>query len=122
MKKMSTRLGFGISACVLAATVSSLALADATGATSQARGQCAGEHEHAGKRTPEERAKHAAERFKRADKNADGFLTQAEVGDKRWNRLQVADANKDGKVSATELAQARAEGKLGHGKRDKQPA
>ena len=24
------------------------------------------------------------------DKNADGFLTQAEVGDKRWSRIQVA--------------------------------
>lgn len=120
MKKMNTRLGLGISACVLAATVSSLALADAAGGPNQARGQCSGEH--AGKRTPEERAKHAADRFKHADKNADGFLTQAEVGDKRWNRMQAADANKDGKVSLAELAQARAEGKLGHGKRDKQPA
>lgn len=120
MKKMSTRLGLGISACMVAATLSSFALADAAGGPAGAHGQCSGEH--GGKRTAEDRAKHAAERFKQSDKNADGFLTQAEVGDKRWNRIQVADANKDGKVSQPELAQAHAEGKLGHGKRDKRPA
>jgi Ca2+-binding EF-hand superfamily protein len=69
-----------------------------------------------------DRAQHAAERFKKADKNADGFLTQAEVGDKRWNHIQVADANKDGKVSQAELAKAHADGKLGHGRHDKRPA
>ena len=57
-----------------------------------------------------------------ADKNADGFLTQAEVGDERWSRIQVADVNKDGKVSQAELAQAHADGKLGHGKHAKRPA
>lgn len=59
--------------------------------------------------------------FKRADKNADGFLTQAEVGNERWERLKVADANKDNKVSRDEMKQARKDGKLpkGHGKAPK---
>jgi hypothetical protein len=57
--------------------------------------------------------------FKKADKNSDGFLTQAEVGDKRWARIKLADANNDGKVSQPEMQQARKDGKLpkkGHGK------
>jgi len=58
-------------------------------------------------------------RFKKADKNNDGFLTKDEVGDKRWSRIQVADANKDGKVSQPELQQAHKDGKLGHGKPSK---
>jgi hypothetical protein len=53
--------------------------------------------------------------FKKADKNGDGFLTKAEVGDKRWERIKVADANKDGKVSKPEMQQARKDGKLPHG-------
>jgi hypothetical protein len=57
--------------------------------------------------------------FKKADKNGDGFLTKDEVGDKRWTRIQVADANKDGKVSQPELQQAHKDGKLGHGKPSK---
>jgi hypothetical protein len=40
------------------------------------------------------------------------------VGEKRWAHIQVADANKDGKISQAELQQAYADGKLGHGKRD----
>ena len=51
-------------------------------------------------------------RFKKADKNNDGFLTKDEVGDKRWTRIQVADANKDNKVSQAEMQQARKDGKL----------
>jgi Ca2+-binding EF-hand superfamily protein len=102
---------------LLGACLSSLALADAP--QENGRPQCSGEH---GKRSEADRKQHAADRFKKADKNADGFLTQAEVGDKRWGRIQVADANKDGKVSQAELAQARADGKLGHGKHDKRPA
>ena len=120
MKKISTRLGLGLSVFALAACVSSLALADAPKSQENGRPQCSGEHD--GKRSAEDRAQHAADRFKKADKNADGFLTQAEVGDKRWTRIQVADTNKDGKVSQAELAQARADGKLGHGKHDKRPA
>jgi hypothetical protein len=57
--------------------------------------------------------------FKKADKNGDGFLTKDEVGDKRWSRIQVADANKDGKVSQPEMQQAHKDGKLGHGKPSK---
>ena len=57
--------------------------------------------------------------FKKADKNSDGFLTKDEVGEKRWDRIQVADANKDGKVSQPEMQQARKDGKLGHGKPSK---
>ena len=113
MKTLSTRLGLGLTVIVLAASISSLALADTP--KENGRPQCSGEH--GGKRSEGDRQQHAAERFKKADKNADGFLTQAEVGDKRWSRIQVADANKDGKVSQAELAQAHADGKLGHGKR-----
>jgi len=58
-------------------------------------------------------------RFKKADKNGDGFLTKDEVGDERWSRIQVADANKDGKVSQPELQQAHKDGKLGHAKPSK---
>jgi hypothetical protein len=36
------------------------------------------------------------------------------VGDKRWERIKVADANNDGKVSQPEMQQARKDGKLGH--------
>lgn len=116
MKKISTRISLGLSVFALAACLSSVALADP--AKEGAHGQCSGEH--GGKQSAEDRAQHAAERFKKADKNGDGFLTQAEVGDKKWGRIQVADANKDGKVSQAELAQAHADGKLGH--RGKRPA
>jgi len=119
MKKITTRVGLGISVFALGACLTSIALADAPKTDDQARPQCSGEH--GGKRSEADRKQHAAERFKKADKNADGFLTQAEVGDKRWTRIQVADANKDGKVSQAELAQAHADGKLGH-KHDKSHA
>lgn len=120
MKKINPRLGLGISVFALAACLSSWALADAPKAQENGRPQCSGEH--GGKHSEGDRKQHAAERFKKADKNADGFLTQTEVGDKRWTRIQVADANKDGKVSQAELAQAHADGKLGHGKLGKRPA
>jgi EF hand len=114
MKKISTRLGLGLSVFALAACVASVAMADAP--KDGARPQCSGEH--GGKQSAADRAQHAADRFKKADKNADGFLTQAEVGDKKWTRIQVADTNKDGKVTQAELTQAHADGKLGHhGKR-----
>jgi Ca2+-binding EF-hand superfamily protein len=96
--------------------VTSLAIAETPSAAGNARPQCSGEH---GKnQSAGERAQHAQERFKKADKNGDGFLTQAEVGDERWAHIQVADANKDGKISMAELAQAHADGKIGH-KHDK---
>ena len=119
MKKITTRVGLGISLFALGVCLTSIALADAPKPDEKARPQCSGEH--GGKRTEAERKQHAAERFKKADKNADGFLTQDEVGDQRWTRIQVADANKDGKVSQAELAQAHADGKLGH-KHGKRPA
>ena len=37
--------------------------------------------------------------FENADKNHDGFLTQAEVGAQRWDHMKVADVNNDNKVS-----------------------
>lgn len=52
-------------------------------------------------------------RFAEADKNADGAIDATEAG-ARWTHLQVADANKDGKVTQAELDQARAAGTL-HG-------
>ena len=54
-------------------------------------------------------------RFKEADKNNDGFLTAAEVGPQRWDRIKVADTNNDGKVSKDEMMQAFKAGKLGRG-------
>lgn len=56
--------------------------------------------------------------FQRADKNGDGFLTQVEVGTERWQKISVADANQDKKVSKAELMQAYKDGKLG--KKNKQ--
>jgi len=58
---------------------------------------------------------HGQGMFKKADKNNDGFLTKDEVGEKRWDRIKVADANNDNKVSQPELQQARKDGKLPHG-------
>jgi hypothetical protein len=116
MKTNTARLCLGISVLALAGFMSSLALADAAPRDGAAHTQCSGEH--GGKQSAGDRAQHAAERFKKQDKNSDGFLTQAEVGDKRWAHIQVADANKDGKISQAELQQAHADGKLGH-KHDK---
>ncbi|MEP7051730.1 MAG: EF-hand domain-containing protein [Pseudomonadota bacterium] len=118
MKTISSRVrsGLAISVVALGGLISSLAFAQAP-AASDARPQCSGEHG----RSAGDRSQHAAERFKKADKNNDGFLTQDEVGEKRWAHIQVADANKDGKISQTELQQAHADGKLGH-KHDKTPA
>jgi hypothetical protein len=59
-------------------------------------------------------AKNAEARFEKSDKNSDGFLTAAEVGDKKWERIKVADANSDAKVSLAEMKQAKADGKLQH--------
>jgi Ca2+-binding EF-hand superfamily protein len=55
------------------------------------------------------------EMFNKADKNHDGALSADEVG-KRWEHLQVADADKSGSVTRAELDQARAEGKLRGGR------
>ena len=97
---------FSVAALLAVASfgVSAAALAD----TSGAKPQCDGKHGGEGK----------GAHFKKADQNGDGFLTKAEVGDKRWERIKVADANNDGKVSQPEMKQARESGKLpkGHGK------
>jgi hypothetical protein len=67
-----------------------------------------------GASTPAERAQRQAERFQKADRNADGFLTKDEVGEKRWEHMKVADANGDGKLTKAEIEQAHEDGKLGH--------
>ena len=56
-----------------------------------------------------------ARHFQDSDKNNDGFLTAAEVGPQRWDRIKVADTNNDGKVSKDEMMQAFKAGKLGRG-------
>jgi hypothetical protein len=87
---------------------SALALAEAP-AKPSCEGHGKGNHDGKGK----------GAHFKKADKNNDGFLTKDEVGEKRWARISVADANKDAKVSQAEMQQARKDGKLGHGKPSK---
>jgi Ca2+-binding EF-hand superfamily protein len=71
---------------------------------------------HDGTVSPEERKaafeKFAEARFAKLDKNGDGALTEAEVGEKRWARLSVADADKNGSVTEAELQQAVASGVL----------
>jgi hypothetical protein len=71
---------------------------------------------HDGTISPEERKaafeKFAQERFAKLDKNGDGALTKDEVGDKRWERLSVADADKNGSVTQDEIRQAVASGAL----------
>jgi Ca2+-binding EF-hand superfamily protein len=71
---------------------------------------------HDGTVSPEERKaafeKFAQARFAKMDKNGDGALTKDEVGDKRWERLSVADADKNGSVTLAEIQQAVASGAL----------
>lgn len=112
MKSTSSRLGLGMSLLALATFVTSLSAAQTPSATGAARPECSGEH--ASNQSDGDRRAHAEERFKQEDKNGDGFLTADEVGEKRWAHIQVADANKDGKISFQELMQAFADGKLGH--------
>jgi hypothetical protein len=112
MKTISTRFGLGISILALGGLVTSLAFAETSNAGGAARPQCSAEQ--GDKQSDGDRAQRAAERFAKDDKNGDGFLTADEVGAKRWAHIQVADTNKDGKVSLAELQQAHADGKLGH--------
>jgi hypothetical protein len=106
MFKMN-RIGLGVALMGLTLAASSVAFAEQGGER-----RCSGEHQA---KTPEERAQRAAERFQKADKNNDGFLTADEVGEKRWEHIKVADANNDNKVSKAEMEQAFKDGKLGHG-------
>ena len=114
MFKMN-RIGIGVALMGLALASTTVAFAE--GRDGERR--CSGSGEHQAK-TPEERAQRAAERFQKADKNNDGFLTADEVGEKRWEHIKVADANNDGKVSLAEMQQAFKDGKLGHRGHDKQ--
>jgi EF hand domain-containing protein len=72
--------------------------------------------DHDGKVSPEERKAafelFAREHFAKMDKNSDGALTKDEVGDKRWERLSVADADKSGSVTPEEIKAAAAAGTL----------
>ena len=101
---MNTIKRFSIAGLLAAAAfgTSAWALADTS-----AKPQCDG-HGHQGE------GKGA--RFKKADKNNDGFLTKDEVGERRWEHIKVADANNDSKISQAEMRQAHQDGKLGHGK------
>jgi Ca2+-binding EF-hand superfamily protein len=51
-------------------------------------------------------------RFAKMDKSGDGALTADEVGDKRWARISVADADGNGSVTFSEMEAALAAGKL----------
>jgi hypothetical protein len=102
---MHTTKRFSIAFLFAVAAFATSALAFAE---TPAKGQC-GHHDSEGK----------GGMFKKADKNGDGFLTKDEVGAQRWERIKVADANNDGKVSHPELQQARKDGKLPHGHRPK---
>jgi len=72
--------------------------------------------DHDGKVSLEERKaafeKFAEERFTKMDKNNDGALSKDEVGDKRWEHLSVADADKNGSVTRDEIKTAFANGTL----------
>lgn len=110
---MNTTKRFSIAFLFALAALGTSALALAE---TPAKPRCEG---HDGKAHAGKGGKDKGAHFKKADKNSDGFLTKDEVGEKRWTRIQVADANKDGKVSQPEMQQARQDGKLGHGKRSK---
>jgi hypothetical protein len=102
--KATSRISLAFLLAVATFGTSVWALADAP----KADRQCGGEHGGKGK------GKGAM--FQKADKNSDGFLTKDEVGAERWERIKVADANKDGKVTKAEMQQARKDGKLPRGK------
>jgi Ca2+-binding EF-hand superfamily protein len=107
IKNKMNRMGLGIALVGLALGATSVAFAQG------AERQCVGQGDHTAM-TPEQKAQRATERFQKADKNSDGFLTKDEVGDQRWEHIKVADANNDGKISLAEMQQAHKDGKLGH--------
>lgn len=107
--KITKRFSIAFLFATAAIGTSALALAE-----TPAKPQCEGKHGEKGK---------GQGLFKKADKNNDGFLTKDEVGEERWARIKVADANQDSKVSHDEMKQARKDGKLRHGRggQDKRP-
>jgi hypothetical protein len=111
MKMHQIALATALASAVLAAAA--VAAAETANGPSgrQAHDRCSGEH---GASTPAEREQRGAERFQKADKNGDGFLTEDEVGARRWEHLKIADADSDGKISLAEMQQAHRDGKLGH--------
>lgn len=106
MHNSTKKIALCLVTCAFAAGVTAAAAAEPTAPAGprDARGLCHGKD---GKRAH-------GERFQRADKNNDGFLTESEVGAERWARIKVADTNNDKKVSRDELRQAFKDGKLGH--------
>ena len=106
VKNKMNRMGLGIA--LVGLTLGATSVAFAQGGERRCEG---GDH---AAMTPEQKAQRAAERFQKADKNNDGFLTKDEVGDERWEHIKVANANNDGKISLAEMQQAHADGKLGH--------
>jgi Ca2+-binding EF-hand superfamily protein len=54
------------------------------------------------------------EMFQRVDKNSDGALTADEVGEGHWERIRVADADSDSRITMAEMQKAHADGKLFH--------
>jgi EF hand domain-containing protein len=72
--------------------------------------------DHDGKVSAEERKaafeKFAQAHFAKLDKNNDGSLSKDEIGDKRWEHLSVADADKNGSVTQEEIRTAVAAGTL----------
>jgi hypothetical protein len=93
---MSKKSRIGMVAALLGSALLSVA---AVGAACEGKG---GDH---AKMTDAERAQKRQERFRESDKNGDGFLTQAEVGE-RWDHIKTADANGDLKVTLAELEAA----------------
>lgn len=53
-----------------------------------------------------------AKMFARADKNADGVLTEGELPARMWEHLRLADQNADGALTQAELQAARESGRL----------
>jgi Ca2+-binding EF-hand superfamily protein len=52
------------------------------------------------------------QRLTSKDANKDGALTAEEAGERKWSKLSLADADKDGKVTFAEIEQAREAGTL----------
>ena len=58
-----------------------------------------------------------AEKFSKKDTDGDGFITMAEVGEEKWAYFGKADTDADAQVSMDEFKAAKAAGTLGHDKK-----